>query len=58
VVEALREIFLAEFLDEGVIGEIRLGDEFLGRAEVFFLLPMDGDLCFGELLLALRCFRV
>jgi hypothetical protein len=58
MVEALREIFFAEFFDEGRIGKIGLGDEFLGRVEVFFLLPMDGDLRLGKFLLALGCFRV
>ncbi len=58
MVEALRKILFAEFLDEGGIGEIGLGDELLGRTEVLFFLPVYGDLRFGEFLLALRYFRI
>jgi len=50
MVETFREILFAEFFDESGIGKICLGDEFLGRAVVFFFLPVDGDLRFGELL--------
>src|SRR5438552_2546774 len=49
VVEALRKIFLGEFFDEGEVGEIGLGFEFLRRMEIFLLFPVDGDLCFGGL---------
>jgi hypothetical protein len=48
----------AELLDEGGIGKIGLSDEFFGRIEVLFFLPVDGDLRFGELLLAPGFFRV
>jgi len=58
MVEAFRKILFAEFLDEGGIGEIRLGDELFGGPKVFLFFPVNGDLRFGELLLALRCFRV
>ena len=49
VVETLRKIFLGEFFDEGEIGEIGLGFEFLRRMEIFLFFPVDGDLCFGGL---------
>ncbi len=58
MVEALRKILFAEFLDEGGIGEIGLGNELLWRTEVLFFLPVDGDLRFGEFLLALRNFGI
>jgi hypothetical protein len=58
MVETLWKMLFAEFFDERRIGQIRLGDEFLGGMVVFFLLPVDGDLRFGELLFALRYFRV
>src|SRR6266576_3254740 len=56
MVEALRKMLFVEFFDEGGIGEIGLNDEFLGRSKVFFFFPVNGNLRFGELLLALRCF--
>src|SRR5882762_2026999 len=58
MVKASRKILFAEFFDEGGTGEIRLGDKCLGRAEELFFFPVNGDLRFGELLLALRCFGV
>src|SRR6266849_3688446 len=58
MIVAFRKMLFAEFLDEGRIGKIRLGDKCLGRAEELFFLPVDGDLRFGEFLLALRFFRV
>src|SRR5437762_13962744 len=57
MVEAFRKMLFAEFFDEGGIGEIGLSDELLGRSKVFFFFPVNGNLRFGELLLALRCFR-
>jgi len=57
MVEAFRKMLFAEFSDEGGIGEIGLSDELLGRSKVFFFFPVNGNLRFGELLLALRCFR-
>ena len=44
MVKASRKILFAEFLDEGGIGEIRLGDKGLGRAEELFFFPVNGDL--------------
>jgi len=55
VVEALRKIFLGEFFNEGEVGEIGLGFEFLRRMEIFLFFPVDGDLCFGRFFRA-RCF--
>jgi len=43
MVETLWKMLFAEFFDERRIGQIRLGDEFLGGMVVFFLLPVDGD---------------
>src|SRR6266513_248280 len=57
MVEAFRKMLFAEFSDEGGIGEIGLSDELFGRSKVFFFFPVNGNLRFGELLLALRCFR-
>jgi hypothetical protein len=51
-------MLFAEFFDEGGIGEIGLGNELFGRSKVFFFFPVNGNLRFGELLLALRFFRV
>lgn len=48
-IKTLGKVFFAELFDEGRIGEIRLGDEFFRGAEVFFFLPVNGDLRFGEL---------
>ena len=56
-VEAFGEMFFAEFFYEGGIDEIGLGYEFLGRVEVLFFFPMDGDLRFGKFAFALRCLR-
>ena len=58
VIEAFRKMLFAEFPDEGGIGKIGLGDELFGGTKVFLFFPMNGDLRFGELLLALRCFGV
>ena len=55
VVETLRKISFGEFFDEGEVGEIGLGFEFLRRMEIFLLFPVDGDLCFGRFFRA-RCF--
>jgi hypothetical protein len=57
MVEAFRKMLFAEFFDESGIGEIGLCNEFFGRSKVFFFFPVHGNLRFGELLLALRCFR-
>src|SRR5882672_2404634 len=57
VVKTFREIFFAEFLDEGGVGEIGLSNEFLGRTKIFLFFPMDGNLRFGEFVLALGCLR-
>src|SRR5262249_41357468 len=46
--EALGEVLLVELLDEFFVGEIGLGDEGLGRTDVLFFLPVDGDLGFAE----------
>jgi hypothetical protein len=51
VVKAFREMLFAEFLDEGGILEVRLRDELLRRPKVLFLLPVDGNLGFRELVL-------
>ncbi len=47
MVETFGKMLLAEFLNESGIDKIRLGDEFLGRMEVLFFLPVDGDLRFS-----------
>jgi hypothetical protein len=50
-------MLFAEFFDEGGIGKISLSDELFGGAKVFLFFPVNGNLRFGELLLALRYFR-
>src|SRR6266478_3673701 len=57
MVETLGKMLFVEFFDESGIGEIGLSDEFFGRSKVFLFFPVNGNLRFGELLLALRCFR-
>jgi hypothetical protein len=47
MVETFGKMLLAEFPNESGIDKIRLGDEFLGRMEVLFFLPVDGDLRFS-----------
>ena len=47
-VETFREMFLAEFFYEGGINEIGLRDKFLGRVEVLFFFPVNGNLRFGQ----------
>src|SRR5580700_6699669 len=54
-VKAPRETLLAEFFDEGRIGEIGLGFEFFRGVKVFLFFPMHSDLSFGEFVL--RCLR-
>jgi hypothetical protein len=51
-------MLFAEFFDESGIGEIGLSKELFGGTKVFFFFPVNGNLRFGELLLALRFFRV
>src|SRR5258708_22932548 len=46
LVEALGKMLLAEFFDDGGIGEISLGDEFFGKIKILFLLPMHRDFRF------------
>src|SRR2546426_5854594 len=42
--KTLRKMFLLEPVPDSRIDQIRLADEFRGRAEVLFFLPVDGNL--------------
>ena len=49
LLEALREVLLAETLEDGRIGRVRLRDERRWGVEVFLLPPVNSDLSLGDL---------